>query len=87
MQTSFSFWPALIAMAFALPFSACKRAADQTVALDIPIGEFASLTGATASFGRSSHNGTKMAIDEINEAGGVLGKNLRLITEDDQSRA
>jgi branched-chain amino acid transport system substrate-binding protein len=54
---------------------------------DIPIGEFASLTGTTASFGVSSHNGTVMAIDEINAAGGLFGKPLRLITEDDQSKA
>ena len=54
---------------------------------DIPIGEFASLTGSSASFGQSSHKGTALAIDEVNAAGGVLGKKLRLITEDDQSLA
>ncbi|MGV3530865.1 MAG: ABC transporter substrate-binding protein [Chthoniobacteraceae bacterium] len=51
------------------------------------MGEFASLTGGTASFGQASHNGTQMAVDEINASGGVLGKPLRLITEDDQSKA
>ena len=54
---------------------------------DIPIGEFASLTGSSASFGQSAHKGTALAIEEINAAGGVLGKKLRLITEDDQSLA
>ncbi len=54
---------------------------------EIVIGEFASLTGLTASFGQSSHKGTKMAIDEINQAGGLLGKKLKLVTEDDQSKA
>jgi len=53
----------------------------------INIGEFASLTGGTASFGQSSHKGTQLAIDEINAAGGVLGRPLNLITEDDQSKA
>lgn len=53
---------------------------------EIVIGEYASLTGATATFGQSSHNGTKLAIDEVNAAGGVLGKKLRLVTEDDQSK-
>ena len=84
MSKSLSFWVALGAVVF---LGACKRAEIETAATDIPVGEFASLTGATASFGRSSHNGTKMAIDEVNAAGGVLGKQLRLITEDDQSRA
>ena len=54
---------------------------------EIVIGEFASLTGGSASFGQSSHKGTALAIDEINAAGGVLGKKLKLITEDDQSQA
>ncbi len=66
---------------------ACKKAPNQLTRTDIPIGEFASLTGTTASFGVSSHNGTVMAIDEINAAGGLFGKPLRLITEDDQSKA
>jgi len=52
----------------------------------IRVGEFASLTGSEASFGRSSHNGTSIAIDEINAAGGLLGKKLELITEDNQSK-
>ena len=54
---------------------------------EIKIGEFASLTGGSASFGQSSHKGTALAVDEINAAGGVLGKKLKLITEDDQSTA
>jgi len=54
---------------------------------DIPIGEYASLTGGSASFGQSSHKGTELAVEEINAAGGVLGKKLKLITEDDQSQA
>jgi branched-chain amino acid transport system substrate-binding protein len=53
----------------------------------IKIGEFASLTGGNASFGQSSHKGTQLAIDELNAAGGVLGKKLQLIVEDDQSQA
>lgn len=58
------------------------RASDE-----IPVGEYASLTGASASFGQSSHKGTELAFEEINAAGGVLGKKLKLITEDDQSQA
>lgn len=54
---------------------------------NIKIGEFASLTGGNASFGQSSHKGTQLAIDELNAAGGVLGKKLQLIVEDDQSQA
>jgi branched-chain amino acid transport system substrate-binding protein len=70
--------PVLIAVALATAAAAQDR---------IKVGEFASLTGGNASFGQSSHKGTQLAIEAINAAGGVLGKNLQLITEDDQSLA
>jgi len=54
---------------------------------DIKVGEFASLTGKEATFGQSSHHGTELAIDELNASGGVLGRKLKLLTEDDQSKA
>ena len=54
---------------------------------EIKVGEFASLTGGNASFGISSHNGTALAIDDLNASGGVLGKKFKLITEDDRSTA
>jgi len=53
----------------------------------IKVGEFASLTGSEATFGQSSHNGTQLAVDELNAAGGVLGKKIELHTEDNQSQA
>jgi branched-chain amino acid transport system substrate-binding protein len=52
----------------------------------IKIGEYASLTGKEATFGQSSHEGTLLAIEEINAAGGLLGKKLELVTEDTQSK-
>src|SRR5215471_4845139 len=53
---------------------------------EIVIGEYGSLTGNTATFGVSTKNGSEMAFDELNKAGGVLGKQVRLIVEDDQSK-
>jgi branched-chain amino acid transport system substrate-binding protein len=53
----------------------------------IKVGEFASLTGKEAAFGQSSHMGTALAVDDLNASGGVLGKQIQLITEDDQSQA
>jgi branched-chain amino acid transport system substrate-binding protein len=67
--------------------AACKKAGGGADAPEIVIGEVAALTGGTATFGTSSNAGTKMAIDEINAAGGLLGKKLKLVTEDDQSKA
>jgi branched-chain amino acid transport system substrate-binding protein len=51
----------------------------------IKIGEYASITGGTATFGVSSHEGTMMAIDQINAAGGVLGKKIEVTMYDDRS--
>jgi branched-chain amino acid transport system substrate-binding protein len=51
----------------------------------VRVGEYASLTGKEASWGQSSHKGITMAVEEINAAGGVLGRRIELITEDNQS--
>lgn len=52
----------------------------------IRVGEFASLTGKEATYGQGVHRGTVLAIEEANAAGGVLGRKLELVTEDDQSK-
>jgi len=52
----------------------------------IKIGEFGSLTGDNASFGTSQNNGVQMAVEEINAAGGVLGKKIALTVEDNQTK-
>ena len=77
MKTKFLLVPILLAL------GACKPGGGDT----IKVGEFASLTGKEATFGASSHEGTLLAIEEINAAGGVLGKKLELLTEDNQSKA
>ncbi len=53
----------------------------------IKVGEYASMTGKEATFGISSHEGTLMAVEEINTVGGVFGKKIELLTEDTQSKA
>lgn len=52
----------------------------------IRIGEYASLTGKEASFGQQSHKGLVLAIEELNAAGGALGRKLELFTEDNQTK-
>ncbi|HVY71305.1 MAG TPA: ABC transporter substrate-binding protein, partial [Verrucomicrobiae bacterium] len=52
----------------------------------IKVGEFASLTGKEAAFGQSSHKGTVLAIEELNNAGGVLGRQIEHVFEDNQSK-
>lgn len=50
----------------------------------IKIGVYGDLTGQTSSFGQSTRNGSQMAADEINAAGGINGRQVQLIHEDDQ---
>lgn len=49
----------------------------------ILIGEYASMTGATATFGKSADNGVQLATKEINASGGVLGKPIKIELQDD----
>ncbi|MBK4735145.1 ABC transporter substrate-binding protein [Noviherbaspirillum pedocola] len=51
----------------------------------IKIGLMAESTGANAEAGVYQINGAKMALEEINKAGGVLGRQLELRIEDNQS--
>ncbi len=54
---------------------------------EILIGEYGSLTGSEASFGQETHNAIMMAVEEANATGGVNGRKIRILTEDDQSKA
>jgi branched-chain amino acid transport system substrate-binding protein len=74
----------IVTMTTAVIFIGCgaRQAADN----EILIGEFSSLTGTTATFGQSTHHGLLLAVEDVNNAGGVLGKKIKLLTEDDQSK-
>jgi len=70
-----------LVLAAVLLAAGCQKKANT-----VRIGEYASMTGATATFGQSSHKGTQMAVDEWNAKGGILGKPVELITLDNQSK-
>ena len=50
---------------------------------DIPIAAIGPMTGQYASFGAQFKHGAEMAVADINAAGGVNGKKLSLVIEDD----
>src|SRR5258707_3060897 len=52
----------------------------------IKIGLIQPLTGSVAYNGTTDVNGSKLALDEINAKGGVLGKKVELVIEDGQCR-
>src|SRR5687768_6296450 len=79
--------------ALALAFLGCPPKTTETGATadagegEILVGEYGSLTGGQATFGQSTHNAIMLAVDEINGAGGVNNRKIRVLTEDDQSKA
>src|SRR5215831_6072820 len=81
-------WSLVFCFLFLFAFTHCNNKGNSatTQSDEIVVGEFGSLTGTTATFGISTRNGADMAFDEINKAGGVLGKKIRVIVEDDQGR-
>jgi len=79
-----------ILLAGTLMLMACRpgREAQTTDSSgDIPVGVYGALTGDQAAFGTSTVQGVRIAAEEINAAGGILGKKIRLVVEDDQGRA
>jgi len=51
----------------------------------VKIGVTAPLTGPSAETGSYQIQGAKLAVEEINQAGGILGKKVELVIEDDQT--
>jgi branched-chain amino acid transport system substrate-binding protein len=51
----------------------------------IVVGEYGSFTGSEASFGHSSDDAIQLATEELNKAGGINGKQVKIETEDDAS--
>jgi branched-chain amino acid transport system substrate-binding protein len=52
----------------------------------ILVGEYGSLTGDTATFGTSTDEGVKLAVQEINDGGGINNRKIQVKVEDDQSQ-
>jgi branched-chain amino acid transport system substrate-binding protein len=87
MKNDRAHFVSVLALAGAFLLAGCNRSATPPPANEpVKVGEFASLTGKDATFGISSHEGTLMAVEEINAAGGVLGKQIQLLTEDTQCK-
>ena len=50
---------------------------------EILIGTIQDLSGPLAGYGKQARNGMQLRVDEVNEQGGVNGRKLKLLTEDD----
>jgi branched-chain amino acid transport system substrate-binding protein len=51
---------------------------------EILVGHYGSMTGPEATFGQSTDNGIRLAVEELNAAGGINGRQVKLITYDDK---
>jgi branched-chain amino acid transport system substrate-binding protein len=64
--------------------SCSGRSGEHSDAAAILIGAYGPLTGGMATQGISTQNGIAMAQDKVNNTGGVLGRKIRVIVEDDR---
>lgn len=72
---------ALGGLAAAVP-AAAADATQGVSATEIVVGTIQDLSGPLAGYGKPARNGLQMRVDEINEAGGLRGRKLRLVVED-----
>ena len=71
----------LLAGTLAFAVSAAGYAADP-----IKIGVAGPYTGGSSSMGVSMRDGVRLAIEEINKSGGVLGRQLVAVERDDEAK-
>ena len=89
------FWVVSMALAGALlAVSACDKKSSGGTAPDgsavpdtgdIPVGAYFSLSGEDTAFGVDSRQGIELRTDEANAAGGIKGRKIKVIFEDDKS--
>lgn len=71
----------LLAVVGAIAFSAGAFAADP-----IKIGVDGPFTGGSSSMGVSMRDGVRLATEEINKSGGVMGRPIQLVERDDEAK-
>ena len=76
---------ALAAMVCASVLAGCGGKKEEAKANEIKIGASFELTGNVANYGKAILSGAKMAFDEANAKGGVLGKKIVVIESDNKS--
>ena len=61
-----------------------KNSSQPTSKEPIKIGLVAPMTGEAASYGEAAFGGATLAVKEINDAGGIKGRKIELVVEDDR---
>ena len=68
-------------LVFALLISGCIKKEPETY----KVGAILPLSGSGANYGKWEKQGVDLAVDEINQAGGINGKKIEIIFEDSKS--
>lgn len=76
-------WIGTVAIA-AVAAAGCGKKASSN---EIVVGHYASMTGQNATFGQSTDKAVQIAVEEVNAAGGINGKKIKLVTIDDAGKA
>lgn len=68
-------------------FVACKKSGGASGGAgsgsgEVVFGHYASMTGNTAHFGQDTDRAIRLEVDEVNAAGGVLGRKVKVVTLD-----
>ena len=77
---------AKLASSLALASAIISMSGLASAAEPIKIGVSGPFTGGSSSMGVSMRDGVKLAADEINKSGGVLGRQIQLIERDDEAK-
>ncbi|MEP6924233.1 MAG: ABC transporter substrate-binding protein [Pyrinomonadaceae bacterium] len=81
----------VLTLALFAPFAACVQKGGETGSTGdgtgvIKIGVYGDLSGQTSNFGKSTRQGVELATEEVNAKGGIGGRKIQLVVEDDQGR-
>ena len=78
-------WVRTFSIIAALGFGLGGSLAAEPKGEPVKVGSLQSMTGLTATFGTSSDKGIRLAAEERNKAGGVLGRPVEIVTADTES--
>ncbi len=76
--------PAVAACSALLGAGCASSSPGSSASTPVTIGVATTLSGSFASYGTAGLNGIKLAVDDINSHGGLLGKQVHVATGDDQ---
>lgn len=78
---------AAVSLAFLFTLTGCgSNSGSGSNSKTLTLGVITSITGADSEFGKAQQEGYNVALDEINKSGGILGKQVKLVFLDDQSK-